>query len=527
MERKFYTDNFEQLLKEKSDEFRMYPSKRVWHSIYNDLHPGRKWPSIAVSMLLITSLLLVSYWNSNNNVSKKIITDNITFQSNSGNSTEANELIANQNTDLIADDIQMPLLAVSAKNNSLVVPQSEYINHNNRIPNIISSASSKVALTFTGETANTLNNKSNYTFLKEKNIDQQADNALKTTTVPEIVDEPVSLVTIDLTVKNNNTGIPENNNNNSSIYPDKTETNTTVTEKSIGNTQNIIVANNSEDKILKTNSVTSIKNVSADDKAWMEAYAFNNKPKRKKWKDRTAAEFYVTPGIGYRKFTNNTTYNTIISNPLVLASTNSANLNDALNHQPGLGLEAGAGLVYSVAKNIRVKAGIQANYTNYVIIADETNHPILTTLMFNNPINGYPYMEARSSLLSNNTGFKTVKVHNQTYQISIPVGLAVKLTGNQKLEWYAGATIQPTFIIGGKANVISSDRRNYVSDPSLIRHWGLNSGFETYLHYKLAGYTLQVGPQFRYQLVSTYSQKYTLKENLFNTGLKIGVIKNL
>src|SRR5881394_1626314 len=66
MERKFYTDNFEQLLKEKSDEFRMYPSKRVWHSIYNDLHPGRKWPSVAVSLVLIIALLMVGYWNNNN-----------------------------------------------------------------------------------------------------------------------------------------------------------------------------------------------------------------------------------------------------------------------------------------------------------------------------------------------------------------------------------------------------------------------------------------------------------------------------
>ena len=74
MERKFYTDDFEQLLKERSDEFRMYPSKRVWHSIYNDLHPGRKWPSVAVSMLLIIALLLVSYWNSNDNNSSKVTT---------------------------------------------------------------------------------------------------------------------------------------------------------------------------------------------------------------------------------------------------------------------------------------------------------------------------------------------------------------------------------------------------------------------------------------------------------------------
>ena len=71
MENNFYNDNFEALLKEKSDEFRMYPSKRVWHSIYNDLHPSRKWPSIAISMLLVIALLLIGYLNTSDNVTNR------------------------------------------------------------------------------------------------------------------------------------------------------------------------------------------------------------------------------------------------------------------------------------------------------------------------------------------------------------------------------------------------------------------------------------------------------------------------
>ena len=34
MERDFYTDEFEQLIKEKADQFRMYPSRELWHSIW-------------------------------------------------------------------------------------------------------------------------------------------------------------------------------------------------------------------------------------------------------------------------------------------------------------------------------------------------------------------------------------------------------------------------------------------------------------------------------------------------------------
>src|SRR5690349_9201584 len=64
MEKNYNTDNFEQLLRDTTDEFRMYPSRRVWHSIYNDLHPDRKWPSLAILLLFITSIMYVGITNS-------------------------------------------------------------------------------------------------------------------------------------------------------------------------------------------------------------------------------------------------------------------------------------------------------------------------------------------------------------------------------------------------------------------------------------------------------------------------------
>src|SRR4051812_33640910 len=63
MENNFYRDHFEQLLKDTTDNFRMYPSRRVWHSIYNDLHPGKKWPSVAVLLLLMFSIMYIGVTN--------------------------------------------------------------------------------------------------------------------------------------------------------------------------------------------------------------------------------------------------------------------------------------------------------------------------------------------------------------------------------------------------------------------------------------------------------------------------------
>src|SRR5436190_10887165 len=95
MDRNFHTDDFEQLLREKSNEFRMYPSKRIWHSVYNNIHPGRKWPSVAMSILLITALFLVGYLNTKNTNSyassqKNLPDQNIVSQAQSSQSVSKN-----------------------------------------------------------------------------------------------------------------------------------------------------------------------------------------------------------------------------------------------------------------------------------------------------------------------------------------------------------------------------------------------------------------------------------------------------
>src|SRR5688572_6485856 len=52
MERNFYTDDFEELLKEKADQYKMYPSDKVWNGIQNSLHSKRKWYWIGFALLL-------------------------------------------------------------------------------------------------------------------------------------------------------------------------------------------------------------------------------------------------------------------------------------------------------------------------------------------------------------------------------------------------------------------------------------------------------------------------------------------
>ncbi len=510
METNFYNDDFEQLLKEKSDEFRMYPSKRVWHSIYNDLHPGRKWPSVAVSMLLITALFMAGYWNSNYSSPAAKTSIAATIQK---NITAPENTDSKNNTSSATSDLDQNISSSSSfANVGVLQPKvntknvAAAVRSNNLETNFSATANnSGIENVFTENQSSTHNNETFELLINTKGlINKPEENEIAS--LPENSDEAI-IAHADNLLKNSNNDFITTIVTNPVIDKENTED------------------GNAETKSLKANSFTA-KQLSTEDKAWMENYALHNKSMYKKWKERSTATFFITPNVGYRKLYNDPKYNVAPTPSSFAMASSGTNANQSVNQKPGLGLEAGFNFNYALAKNIRFTAGLQANYTSYAAMAIETNHPVSTTLMLIDPATGNPYLYNTSATLANADGFKTKKIHNKTYQVALPVGLALKLYGNDKLEWFAGAAIQPTFVPGGKAYLISADRKNYVADAAAIRKWNLNTGFETYINYKFDGFTLQAGPQFRYQLLSTYDKKYTVKENLYNMGVKVGVVKS-
>jgi len=531
MEKNFYTDDFEQLLREKTDEFRMYPSKRVWHSIYNDLHPSRKWPSIAVSMLMLLALLFLGYLNTNDNASTTIVAaskqnSNNNNQVKNSNQTNSTATDNNNGTTVQNEDAtqinNLPATANSINNNSTAVNNSGTLSGKNKEnsslnnkPVIQLGNRHELATNKKGSDrqlyASTVTNKAKHRQHKNGNSEVvTGDNIFTTISIGN-----VNSVSENNTSANNNTSITQNTNTEGSeINVDVNGNNNLKTNISDANIASLTLNSNtpSANNKLKAN----------DDKAWIEDYALYNKPGKNKWKDRMAMELYATPSIGYR--TLGTDMNPVM--PTAAFGQALSTGDKKISQHPALGLEAGIGLAYSFAKNLRLKAGVQVNYTSYGVDADLTNHPILTNLLMNDLNNGHTFLSSRTSTLSNSYGLNPVTVHNTTFQFSIPIGFAFRIAGNNKMEWYAGASVQPSFIMGGATHFISSDYNNYVSDQTLLRRWNMNTGIETYLNYKLGGFALQVGPQLRYQLFSTYNKKSTVTEKLYNMGLKVGVVKS-
>lgn len=510
MEKEFYTDDFELLLKEKADQFRMYPSKRVWHSIYNNLHPGRRWPSVIICLLLISSLMLIGYLNTDeNNLTQRMNTSYVEPVIESNNIPNA-ALRKNQSATIIK--IKHPVTGFNNAFDDVLTNETDFYTYtivrNNRPPGFFSTTKTdneeKVA---------------DVAIPVDKDLIQRVDQYIKTNQLFADISSasPKKNKTVPGKTINQSTGTNEKSvivdDENTAVMPQAATINVTddaekmkAVEKPAGQKIQAIPA--------------ADKQLAEQEKAWIEGYALQNKVAHNKFKGRLAFQFYVTPAVNYRKLTTKSKGSTA---PIV-----TGDLNNAISQKPGLGIETGFGFHYSLTKNLLLKAGLQFNYTNFNIDADQTNHPVVTTILLNDPTTGYSYLAARSTSTANpksNTALQPVTLHNRTYQVSLPVGFAYKLSSKDKVDWYAGATIQPTYIFGGNANLVSADLKNYVSYPSSIRSWNLNLGFETYMNFKLGSYNLQVGPQVRTQIFSTYKRNIALIEKPYAVGFKLGLTK--
>jgi hypothetical protein len=80
--------------------------------------------------------------------------------------------------------------------------------------------------------------------------------------------------------------------------------------------------------------------------------------------------------------------------------------------------------------------------------------------------------------------------------------------------------------LSNTAYVISTDYKNYAEVPSLTRKWNINTGFETFAGFSIGNTNWRVGPQVRYQTMSSFKKKYPVEEHLFDFGLKMGIQLN-
>lgn len=442
MERKFYPENLEHFLKGHADQFKMTPSKKVWHSIYNDLHPGRRWPSAAITLLFVFTLLIVGHLNNN----------------------KGRNLLSPENK-MLSKNIHANTLAKK-------IPVSIAINASGE------NAPHKISLITDQQTKDNVSLKN-----KETNLTSTENKPTGTVTQHENVS--IS--------KSNTSYINEQNNGEKNIVSDNDNSVSThfINEIKTGETQINVSSND--------NTKTINKDIA---KKEPQANATNiRKPRRI---SNVSWTYYFTPSISYRYLSDK--------------------INSSVNQKPMMGYEAGTAMNFNLNKKLKFITGVQLNYSGYNIKANNV-HPIIATVNLIDQTNGQPVLYSAMSDFGNSSNGEVIKLKNYSIQISAPVGLQYMFGNSDNLKFGITSTLQPTYNITGKTYLLSEDKRNYLS-ADLMRKWNLNTSLSTFLSFSSDKFNWQVGPQFRYQLLSTYSNTYPVKEHLFNYGVRVAISKS-
>jgi hypothetical protein len=457
MESNFNNRDFEQFVKQNADQYRMFPSEKVWRGIHNTLHTRRRWFGIGVTFLLLTigtvTWVMVSSPDKNQSESAK---KPLAPQNNPALNQKAGSLI-------------------TLNNKTLFIPGSD---------------SWQKKLSTVNIATNLQNNSENKSIPISGNELEIMDAEVVVNNKPEIINSsvpfyiPVELNPFDLILDDS----PEYN---------LSKGNETFAENKITGNQDIYPL-----------SIESVVN------------SFKNVATRKKW----FWQIYFAPTISYRKLAENKTFlSSSQSNNSPYSYAALYDVNSAVTHKPDMGFELGFSTGYPVSKNLKIIAGLQFNVSKYDIRAYSYPTEVATIALTNG---------ARASSVSTLTnyrnfgGYRPNWLHNLYVSASAPVGAELKLRGDNKTYLGIGGSIQPSYILGDRAYMISTDYKNYVEVPQLIRRWNVSSSFETFAGYSTGKISWKVGPQVRYQLLSSFQQKYPVKEHIFDFGLKVGIMLN-
>ncbi|MBI1782110.1 MAG: hypothetical protein HYR66_12205 [Sphingobacteriales bacterium] len=483
MDKDFYTNDFEQLLRERTEEFKMYPSESVWSNIFNKLHPGRRWGIIGGSLLLLLFTASVLVLRTNNN-----------------HHNTTNEATPAADGKVTANDKQQKASLEQTDN----VQRGATANFDLNNSSSKTSTSDNVSVRNIAEHNHSINNNNNNnnTSISLLNNDNKLSVESNTTvTLAKITaDEPGK------TFWNINGGI-------NPVY--------SVPEQKKGEIYELARTNSNLNKVSAAEKEAVIKSAAV----YTDADLYTKElPKITSHKNLSPFEWqlYFAPSVSYRALFNDNSPSTLA---YAYNSYIPGDIDKAVNHTHALGFEIGNAVLYSLTKSIKIKTGIQFNYSRYNIKAYSTS-PEMATLRLRGDYNQTEELKVSSSYKNYGVYYRSTTISSQNAAISVPIGLDIKVMGSKNISWYVSGSLQPTYILNNKAYLITNDLKNYVRNSELFRKFTINSGVETFLRIEKGnGVAFQVGPQLRYQINSSYISKYPISEHLIEYGVKLGITK--
>ena len=536
-ENNFYSDDFEQLIRGKTEQYKMYPSENVWKGVHSALHTRRKW-FIAGMAALVTGILFFA--------GKELITPSrvITLHRpasasgavadavNGDNDAARSTTGAGGNSDPGANDpaAAAPLADIRPSNNASA-RRGAADGSDDTAERDASFSGMSITLGHPVLTQSDLSEwLSHVVRLPEQAPDLAVIGAHISTSEQGKITEDGSKIGDDASKISNDVstehkveaakGGAENIDNLNARWAQRSRLQNTNAGRA-----GVMGKSHLPDSAAAGSKASGAVIAKAEDMQrinWLQDYAMNvldASPKH----GRTYLQLTLAPTINYRtiggtninaeKFPQQTgPYAQLLNNPQSL-----------VGHSPAIGFELGGSILYRVTRNLSVKGGLQFNFNRYSMKAyvSRSQNPMNSTY-------GYVLDSLNSTVTTGSASGRTAQtIDNDYFQLSAPVGFELRVLGNERLQFNIGATVQPSYLLNTDSYMLTEDYHDYNKSPGKFRRWNVNGGVEAFLTYRTGNIRWQVGPEFRYQLFSSYISQYPITENLKGYGLKIGITKML
>jgi hypothetical protein len=574
-ESSFYSDEFEQLIRDKTEQYKMYPSENVWKGIHSSLHTKRKW-FIGSMALLVTGILYFSGKeliapSGHPAVARKLAAAG--SPSSDGSATDLSKInqpedvphstfvrLGSANTSTTsthhantagvsgAEEADQPYKGLTISINNPVISQpdlSEMLSHAVRLPrnapsliDVKDAAGATAMVRATAENhpepgildswlvrnapENPASHKGADAAALARNNDgnanpgatrESADIAGSRETGREIQSEEVTARSVLESL--------------SARGPERLSGGRLARTKS-NRTEPSLTGSALKDSAGESTRVNTAAIGEASDRGrinWLHDYAMYTLPAAPSG-GRLFLQMTLAPTINYRALAGGdfAPSKNLQGGPVALMHPGDAQ--NWVDHSPAVGFEFGGSLLYRVTRNLTIKGGLQFNFSRYKILA-YASKPQQATITLNSSYGEYVDSINSITTASNFGGRTQETLNNDYYQLSAPIGFEMRILGNERLQFNVGATIQPSYLLNTNSYMLTADYTNYTKEPSLFRRWNISGGLEAFLSYQMGPIRWQIGPEFRYQLLSTYNSKYPINENLKGYGLKIGITKQL
>jgi len=488
MSNQFYDNEFEKYLKEKANQYRMYPSDHAWRNIQNEIHGYRKWPALTFLSIFIISALVVG------TVLVKPHTQLAT---------------------LLPNRVDIKNIGKGTPPNINVDSRKNYVDHL-AVENITQQTINKAI-----ETVQTKRRPEAPIDIAPVHPQTTINSAFaKNVGVSQTLAVPANKM---LQVKNTESTLPDNNSSKTTfVYSSMLRRNLNADAPLSKNYFNLNLSFANHAQSIESNDVDSRFNFILSNPPRNTSSSFL---KFNSNSSRFDFQFYVTPSISYRRLIDDAQGKLSRSyiTALPFAANYMVDVNRVIRHTSSAGYEIGLSLGYNLNTKFALRSGFQFNMREYDI--DAYVHPVepATIALVN---------RSSSDIYNTVTGFRNtagsspIVLKNRYYEISLPIGIDWRPV-NDKFSWGIATSIQPTYTFDKEPFVITSNFKNYADGSQLMRNWNLNASFETYLGYNTGRYRWQIGPQIRYQLLPTMTNSYPIREYLVDYGIKLGLTRSL